>query len=48
MVAWKSGPHPIDLLALCFKNLENSDKNPYFQLILERQAFWEHGSHTHS
>lgn len=34
--------HMIGLLAPHLKNLENSDKNPEFQLTLEKQELWDH------
>lgn len=48
MVAWKSGPHTSDLLAPGFKIWKTQIKNPEFQLILEKKAFWEHWGHTPS
>lgn len=38
--------HMIGLLLLHFKNLENSDKNPEFYLILEKKGLLEHWGHS--
>lgn len=43
MVAWKPDPYTIGLFAL-----ENADKNPEFQLILEKQELWDPWGHTPS